>query len=278
MIKEILLLILFASSINYPVYFRYLYLNFFKMKKLLFCSFLVAACVSSASFSQTKEYPVGPFDKVIVSPYIQVTFKKGEKASVVLENITVPQEKLFVDVSNNTLHLYLEGAKTIPKNEKVKQGNNKTKVPLYNNTTAKMTVTYQELRALSLRGEEKFLFENPLAAVEFKLSLYGEIRLDIPKVTFDRLDMDLFGENELEIKSGKINDNKITSYGENEVEMIGVESEQANISSYGDAEITLFVNKEIKLTAYGETHLEYKGQPLIKKGIVIGETTVKQTN
>lgn len=252
--------------------------KFFKMKKLIFCFFLFLMCVSSSSFAQTKEYPVDSFDKVIVSPYIQVIFKKGEKASVVLENIKVPREKLFVEVSNNTLHLYLEGAKTIPKNEKVKQGNIKTKVPLYNNSTAKMTVTYQDLKALSLRGEEKFLFEDPLSAVEFKLSLYGEIELAIPKVTFDRLDMDLYGENELEIKTGKINDNKITSYGENEIEMIGVESEQANITSYGDAEITLFVNKEIKLTAYGETQLDYKGQPLIKKGIVIGETTVNQIN
>jgi len=248
------------------------------MKNIIICSVLFGLCVSSASFAQSKEYPVGPFDKVIVSPYIQVIFKKGEKASVVLENITVPREKLFVEVSNNTLHVYLEGAKTIPKNEKVKQGDNKTKVPLYKNTTVKMTVTYQDLRALSLRGEEKFIFEDPLATVEFKMSLYGEIDLVIPKVTFDRLDMDLFGENELEIKTGKINDNKITSYGENEIEMIGVESEQANITSYGDAEITLFVNKEIKLTAYGETHVGYKGQPLIKKGIVIGETIIKQMN
>ncbi|MDZ7613774.1 MAG: DUF2807 domain-containing protein [Flavobacteriaceae bacterium] len=248
------------------------------MKKLIICTILFFLCASPASYGQSKEYPVGPFDKVIVSPYIQVIFKKGEKTSVVLENITVSQNKLFVEVSNNTLHLYLEGAKTIPKNEKVKHGNTKTKSPIYNNTTAKMTVTYQDLRALSLRGEEKFIFEDPLAAVEFKLSLYGEIELDIPKVTFDRLDMDLYGENELEIKTGKINDNKITSYGENEIEMIGVESDHANITSYGDAEIALFVNKEIKLTAYGETHIDFKGQALIKKGIVIGETTVKQIN
>ncbi len=248
------------------------------MQKLIFCLTFFTFFSSTDSFAQIKEYPTDPFDKVIISPYIQVIFKKGEKPSVVVEHISVPQEKLFVEVSNNTLHVYLEGAKTIPKNEKVKQGNTKTKVPLYNNGTAKIIVTYQNLSALSLRGEEKFKFEDPLAAVEFKLSLYGEMELVIPKVTFDRLDMDLYGENELVFKAGKINSNKITSYGESEVDMMAVESEQANIASYGDAEIKLFVNKEIKLTAYGETEVEYKGQPLIKKGIVIGETTVKQIN
>jgi len=248
------------------------------MQKLIFCLTFIAFFSSTDSSAQIKEYTTDPFDKVIVSPYIQVVFKKGEKASVVLEHITVPQEKLFVEVSNNTLHVYLDGAKTIPKNEKVKHGNVKTKVPLYNNGTAKLIVTYQNLSALSLRGEEKFKFEGPLAAVEFKLSLYGEMELEIPKATFDRLDMDLYGENELVFKAGKINNNKITSYGESKVDMMAVESEQANITSYGDAEIKLFVNKEIKLTAYGETEVEYKGQPLIKKGIVIGDTTVKQIN
>ena len=66
-----------------------------------------------AATAQTKM--VDHFTKVIVSPYIQVTFVEGDEESVTINEIKVDENKLHLEVSSQTLRIYLEGAKDIPK-------------------------------------------------------------------------------------------------------------------------------------------------------------------
>jgi len=61
---------------------------------------------------------VDHFTKVIVSPYIQVTFVEGDEERVTINQIKVDENKLHIEVNNKTLRIYLEGAKDIPKYEK----------------------------------------------------------------------------------------------------------------------------------------------------------------
>jgi len=232
----------------------------------------------SSSFAQIKTIAVDPFTKVIVSPHIEVVFQEGNKEEVILESISVSEEKFYTESSGKTLHLYLEGAKTITKNEKVENEEWEGKQPIYRGTVATVLVTYKNLEELSLRGEEKFVCKDQLKGSKFVLSLYGETEIILKDVKLEEMKSVLYGENELSFESGSIEDHRIISYGESEVEAMKVESETAKITSYGEAEFRLFVNKEIKLTAFGESELEYKGKPLIKKGIVIGDTRVRQIN
>src|ERR1700753_4149671 len=58
--------------------------------------------------------PVAHFHKVIVSPYIKVTFVQGDQESVTINNIIVDSSKLHVEVHGGTLRLYLDGAKDLP--------------------------------------------------------------------------------------------------------------------------------------------------------------------
>src|SRR6266487_5932506 len=82
--------------------------------KLFFAILLLLTGI--AATAQTKM--VDHFTKVIVSPYIQVTFVEGDEESVTINKIKVDEKKLHIEVNNTTLRIYLEGAKDIPKYEK----------------------------------------------------------------------------------------------------------------------------------------------------------------
>ena len=115
----------------------------------------VMIITSMASFAQSKEISVEHFDKVIVSQHIEVNFVEGNNESVRIESISVSEDKLNVEVSGNTLRIYLDGSKTITKSEKSDEYDGKKSI--YDGTIVKATVTYKSLQALSLRGElDKF--------------------------------------------------------------------------------------------------------------------------
>ena len=103
--------------------------------------------VTVAVTAQTKT--VDHFSKVIVSPYIQVTFVQGDEESVTINDLKVDRDKLHIEVNNKTLRIYLEGAKDIPKNEKDYSHDHEE------TQSVVATVTYKTLDALSVRGEEE---------------------------------------------------------------------------------------------------------------------------
>ena len=123
-------------------------------------------------FGQTQF--VTEFEKIIVSPYIQVVFVEGDKESVEIEQCSVDKSKLHIDVSNKTLWIYLEGAKDFPKGEVINTDGDTEKYPVYRGTVVKAIITYKVLNDLSIRGEELQLIKSPIAADKFYLKIYGE--------------------------------------------------------------------------------------------------------
>src|SRR5690349_1554866 len=138
--------------------------------------------ITVGATAQTKT--VDHFSKIIVSPYIQVTFVQGDEESVTINDIKVDQNKLHIEVSDKTLRIYLEGAKDVPKNEKDYSDDQVHMHPLYNNTSVVATVTYRMLDALSIRGEEEQFCKSAIAGKKFTLKIYGE-----SQVTFNELDL-----------------------------------------------------------------------------------------
>lgn len=226
--------------------------------------------------AQTKVILVEHFEKVIISPHIQVGFVQGNKESVTIESISVSEDKLNVEVSGRSLHIYLEGAKTVTKSEKAEDNEYEGKRSIYNGTIVKATVTYKTLEALSLRGDEKFVCKSTLELDKFDLNIYGESEVILYKVKLNAISTTIYGESILEIKSGSIGRQKITAYGESEINTLGVETKTAKITAYGEAEISLMVKDELKVTSYGEASVSYTGNPDIKKGVIIGDTNIKK--
>ena len=73
---------------------------------------IVAFCLLIATTITTHAQKFTPahFNKVIVSPYIQVTFVQGDKEGVAINDMIVDSSKLNVEVNNGTLRIYLDGA------------------------------------------------------------------------------------------------------------------------------------------------------------------------
>ncbi|MGB6152051.1 MAG: head GIN domain-containing protein [Pricia sp.] len=237
---------------------------------------LFAIVTIQTGYAQTKPVAVDAFDKVIISPHIQVVFQQGDSETVDIESSTVSEDKVNIEVNGKTLRIYLDGAKEVTKNEKTNKNGYKQTKSIYNGTVLKATVTYKNLEELSLRGEEKIVCKSPLQGDKFNLTIYGASQVYLNKVDLGYLKTIIYGESYLELKEGSLGRHKITAYGETKVNTLGVESESAKIVAYGEGSYRLKVNDDLKVTAYGEATVAYEGSPKVNKGIIIGEATIRK--
>jgi hypothetical protein len=233
---------------------------------------LLLACFSSTAQTRTVE----PFTKVIVSPYIQVTLVQGNEESVTINDIKVDESKLHMEVNDQTLRIYLDGAKDIPKYEKDYSNGHKELHPLYRNTTVVATITYRKLTALSLRGEETHLCKSPIDASKFSLAIYGESDVTINELNAREMETTIYGEASLDIKAGSVNEQKYTCYGEGHINSIAITGNTSRIIAFGEADLRINVSDRIKITAFGDAKLHYKGNPDIIKGLHFGELRINR--
>jgi len=236
-------------------------------------SAILAGCSLLLSLSCSAQGgAVAPFTKVIVSPFIQVEFVKGEAESVVINSILVDSGKLHVEVHHGTLRLYLEGAKEIPKH----QNDDNRSYPLYPKHAVVATVTYRSLEELSLRGDETQLCESPIVTDKFTLSIYGESRVLFTEMRVREMSAHIYGESQLEIRSGSIDKQRYVCYGEGKVITTATKGRESRITAYGEAEFQVNVSDRIAITSFGEARLRYMGNPEIVKGFHFGGVDVKR--
>lgn len=228
------------------------------------------------TLSAQKVYNVESFDKVIISPHIQTTFVEGNEESVTIETSKVEDNKIHVEVNGKTLRVYLEGAKDYTKSEKIYDNGYEQKKALYKGTILIVKVTYKTLTDLSLRGEEKHVCESPLSVESFDLKIYGESDVTFKSVDFREMNTTVYGESNLHIKSGSIDDQKYTAYGEGVINSIDVKGSTAKLIAYGEADFTINVKDRIKVTAFGEASVHYKGSPVIDKGLHFGDLEISR--
>ncbi len=189
------------------------------MKKSLQFAFLIIA-VLTVQIATAQEKTITPnedFDKIIVSPHIEVEFVEGTTPKIEVLEMTVPVEKFNYEIVNKTLQVYLDGAKTVTKHKKYKNNGWKQKIPIYKNTVAKVKITYTKVNVFSLRGEEKITFESPLDQEACTLRIYGESEVLIKEAKLNDLRVAIFGESHLVIDSGAIENQKITAYGSSKI-------------------------------------------------------------
>lgn len=216
------------------------------------------------------------FDKIIVSPHIEAVFKKGNELSIDIVDINVPIEKFNYELYKGTLQVYLEGAKTYTKNKKIVIRNTERNVPLYKGKIAKVIITYTDVKIFSLRGEEKISFQTPLIQKECTLRIYGKSEVTINTLEVDRLDVSIYGDSLLNMEKGSIKKQKITAYGASTVMASDVISDETKLTAYGDGIFKVNASEKIKVSSYGEATVLYKGDAVLKKGIVIGESTIRK--
>lgn len=231
--------------------------------------------ISKNTHAQSKTIDVNHFDKVIVSPHIQVTFIQGDKETVTIENASVPADKINIEVKGKTLRIYLDGAKMVTKSEKIKGDGWKRKESIYKGTKVTATVTYTSLQELSLRGEETFVCASPLIQEKFRLAIYGESKVYLNEVQLEKLQATIYGESFLEIKAGVVTNQKFRAYGESKINGVEIKNKNTQISAYGSSSFRLKILKNLKITAFGESNITNTGDPVIDMGIIIGDVTIQ---
>ena len=236
--------------------------------------FLILATQISAT-AQTKTYDIANFDTVVINPHIQVTFVKGDATSVVIESSTEPLEKLTVEVDDNTLELYLEGARIYTKSKENDNGRDRS---LYKGTVIKATITYKNIEDVSLRGEEKFVFESDINQKKFEMSIYGESQVYLNEVHISDLKVATYGESFIKLESGKTGYQLFRAYGESKINTMGVDNEETKLTAYGEGTFQFNVSDELKVTSYGEPTVTYKGNAKLKRALSFGDATVTKVN
>lgn len=246
------------------------------MKKTILPIILVFLLAAFNIQAQEKTYDVKSFEKIIVSPHIEVNLIEGADESVKIENAKVSEDKINVEVEGKTLRIYLDGAKMVTKSEKVESGNGKWKKSIYNGTMMRATITYKSLKALSIRGEEIVKAMSPINQDKLKLAIYGESKVYFNSLTTKDLTVSIYGESYLEIESGSVDRQVYRAYGESEVNTTEMDNKSTKITAYGESNFRVNVSDRLKVTCYGETTINYKGDADVDKGIVIGEAEIRK--
>lgn len=248
------------------------------MRKLFFksCMFFVFLFIANSILAQSKPISVDHFDKIIVSPHIELNLVEGNEESVLIENAKLSDDKINVEVDGKTLRVYLDGAKMVTKSEKYDNGEWSGKHSIYNGTMATATITYKNLDVLSVRGEEVITCESAIEQDDFKLRIYGESKVYFNSVSVEKLIVSIYGESYLEIKNGDVQRQVYRAYGESEVNTLEMGNTSTKITAYGESNFRVNVSDELKVTCYGEASINYKGDATVDKGIVIGEASVRK--
>ncbi len=233
------------------------------------------------SFSQSA-LRIGDFDKIVVSPHINVVLIKGDESSIKIESANIDDRKINVDTDNDVLSIYLEGARYHNKYEKYekydKNYKGKWKEDIYKDSEVTAYVTYKYLKSIQVRGEQYVKSDYPIDQNSFKMVLYGEVNVRLKEIRVNDLKLSTYGENEIFIESGRVNKQVIKCYGENEIYLNDIDTNDIRSSLYGENRLELRADGEIKITAFGESDIRFSGNAYVNKGIIIGDTDIRRTS
>ena len=221
------------------------------------------------------EHSLPGFDKIIVSPKINVVLQKGDKESIKIIYSNIDESNINIEVSRNKLHLYLYKSKWFERQEKYRHGECDFERDAYRNASVTAYVTYRELKKLVVRGEEEVSIVDTLTTANFKLKVYGEAEIRITALTTDQFKAKMYGGNNLKINGGKIKNQKYTLYGGNKIDTRAIESETIASVIYGEGQLRVNASQWMSLTSFGEPRIQLNGNAHLYKGIVIGNPRIR---
>ncbi len=252
------------------------------MKKsiLINSKLLIALVISVFTLNlcnaQSETVEVSNFSEVKISPYIEVVFKESDKESVVIDYSRVDRNKINIENDGKELHVYLEDAKIVSKEEEVEINGREMDRSIYNGTEVRITVNYKQLEEVEIRSEEKIIFENPIQAEDFDLDIYGSSKVYLESINAEDFKVAIYGESYLEVKRGNVEFQRYRCYGKSQVHAIDLPSKETKIAAYGNNHIIVNVSEKLKVSAFGEATIQYKGNAKVKSGLKIGETVIQK--
>jgi hypothetical protein len=246
------------------------------MKKIYLLALLALSPAVTLLAQEALEKNLKSFDKIIASPHIHVVLKKGDKEGVRLTfNDPSVKDKMNVEVSGKTLHLYLDGARKI---EKYMSSEDRSawKRGVYHGISITAYVTYTKLTSVEMRGEQQLTCNEPIEADEFTLRAYGENQIKLASLKAEYLLIALYGENKVEIRDGKVLEQRYKLFGQNDINTREMKSAYASTSIFGEGRVQLYSAREVRISAFGEPRIEVEGGGHVSKQLVLGEAHIRK--
>ena len=217
-----------------------------------------------------------PFTRVIASPRINVILKKGDKESIQLNYSDISEEKINIDVSGHTLHLYLDGARKVERRVDSYSDRYHRYRNMYEGASITAYVTYRDLEGLEIRGEQELTVLDPIESPEFTLRAYGENEITLASLKTEYFRVSLYGENRLNIKAGKVIEQRYKLYGENDINTTEMKSAYISTSIFGEGDLRVHSAKEVRINAFGEPKIQVNGDGKIYKRLIFGHATIRR--
>ena len=228
-------------------------------------------------FAQAQEITrdLKSFNKIIVSPKINLILEQGETENIRLTYSNVDADKINIKVQGNTLRVYLDEAKVAEKTYRT-DGNQKRSI--YHDAAVTAYVTYKELEHLEIRGNQELTCNGPLKAERFTLKAYGENDINLSSLKTEYLRTSLYGDNDLKIKTGKAEYQKYRLFGENKIDTQDLKSFSATTTIFGESKIKLNTQDNLKVNAFGESQVSYNGNASVNRGLIFGKAQITKLN
>lgn len=242
------------------------------MKSVLLIA-LAFAC--SFGYAQSDDKPLTPFDRIVASQFVNVILEKGETESIRLVYSGVNPGEVNVKVRHKKLHIYLDDAKLVGKQEKVYDNGYRYSRSRYGNNYVTAYITYKSLRGLEIRGEKGLVCNGAINANKFKLKVYGESSVTLASLQANKFKASIYGTNDIEIKSGTAGHQLYRLFGENRIDTQNLTSNTTASRIYGEGRLTINANDELRITAFGEPEIRLSGPAHINKNLILGNVDIR---
>jgi hypothetical protein len=178
-------------------------------------------------------------------------------------------------VKRKKLHIYLDNAKLIEKQEKIYYNGRKHTRSRYGNNSITAYITYKQLRGLEIRGEEGLVCNGEINADKFKLKVYGESQVTLASLQTKKFKASIYGVNDIEIKAGSAKHQLYRLFGENKINTQNLLSNTTASRIYGEGRLTINANDKLRITAFGEPEIRLDGPARINKGLILGRADIR---
>jgi hypothetical protein len=233
------------------------------------------AMLANLAHAQELQKDLDSFDKIIVSPKINLVLQKGEQESIRIKYANVSLDKINIEVKNHRLRIYLDDARIVDKHKKTHDENYSSNVSIYRDAVVTAYVTYRELKVLDVRGEEEVTCNGTINTEKFKLKVYGEADVTLSSLHANKFKAVLYGENKLKIREGQASHQRYRLYGENKIDAHTLTSETISSTIYGEGRLSVNASDEVRINAFGEPKVNVTGNSHISKGIIIGRADIR---
>lgn len=236
---------------------------------------LVASFIANIGLSQEIKQQLKPFNKIVVSPKIDLILIPGNEESIRITYAGVDAGDILIDQSRHRVHVYLDDAKIVDKGEK-RSKHMFDRRPRYRHAQLTAYVTFKSLKMIEIRGDGEVLCEGRIDAKKMKLRAYGENDIRLTSLEARTIRGRFYGKNTMRIKEGEAGHINFKFFGDNKVDTRGVRTVTSNTTIYGVGRVFMHVTGEVHVNSFGDPTLYVEGSPVIDKGIIIGDADIRR--